>query len=631
MSQREIGSSRGSAGPQQGQRSGLRNGRGQRNWQLLADLEDRRELSEAWLKLSITMVSGVTQAVVLLREEQGEGFLPAAMWPEGATKLDSLGLAAQKALQAGQAVYLGAEDGGVEGRARIAHPLITHGKAWGVVVLELEARPEDHLRSIARGLQASCGWLQKLDPSLKVSTADDGDEGARMVLESVAVLAEKDSFKAAALGLATRLEKELECERVSVGFSTKLRVIVHAVSTSPQFVQKTNLVRSIESAMEEACDQETTVQHPVREDAPFVASIAHRAHARAYGHRSILTVPFDRNGEIVGAISLERPEGHWFTEDEVLAVEAIAALVGPSLHLAKLEERWIGSKVWGSVRGLVRGLLSERKRAVRFGVGAALASLLFLIFFQVDYRVSSDVFLEPKQQLLLSSPVQGYVQEAPARAGDLVKAGDLIYSLDETQLRLERDRLIGEELQAEKRHLQAMAVGTSAEVRILSARKEQLKAQRELADEQLSQMSVFAPHDGIIASGDLSQSIGSPLEKGQVVYSLAPLEDFRVVLEVPDSDIDECQVGQEGVIVLTSMPDREFAIKVERLTPVASAKEGLNYFRVEASLLGNSDSDLFRPGMEGVGKVAVGERGLLWTWTHSALDTIRLFIWKWTP
>ena len=145
--------------------------------------------------------------------------------------------------------------------------------------------------------------------------------------------------------------------------------------------------------------------------------------------------------------------------------------MGPGLHLAKLEERWIGSKVWGSTKDLVNGLLSERKRAARFGIGAALVSLLFLVFFQVDYRVSSDVFLEPKQQLLLSSPVQGYVQEAPARAGDLVKAGDLIYSLDETQLRLERDRLIGEELQAEKRHLQAMAVGTSAEVRILAARK----------------------------------------------------------------------------------------------------------------------------------------------------------------
>ena len=111
MSQREIGSSRGSAEPQQGLRSGMRNGRGQRNWQLLAELEDRHELSGAWLTLSLSMVSGVTQAVVLLREEQGEGFLPAAMWPEGATKLDSLGLAAQKALQAGQAVEGSFSDG----------------------------------------------------------------------------------------------------------------------------------------------------------------------------------------------------------------------------------------------------------------------------------------------------------------------------------------------------------------------------------------------------------------------------------------------------------------------------------------------------------------------------------------
>ena len=38
-----------------------------------------------------------------------------------------------------------------------------------------------------------------------------------------------------------------------------------------------------------------------------------------------------------------------------------------------------------------------------------------------------------------------------------------------------------------------------------------------------------------------------------------------------------------------------------------------------------------RPGMEGVGKVLVGERPLLWIWAHPLLDWLRLGWWRWLP
>jgi len=36
-----------------------------------------------------------------------------------------------------------------------------------------------------------------------------------------------------------------------------------------------------------------------------------------------------------------------------------------------------------------------------------------------------------------------------------------------------------------------------------------------------------------------------------------------------------------------------------------------------------------RPGMDGVAKVHVGERKLVWIWTHSLFDWLRLNIWSW--
>jgi hypothetical protein len=38
-----------------------------------------------------------------------------------------------------------------------------------------------------------------------------------------------------------------------------------------------------------------------------------------------------------------------------------------------------------------------------------------------------------------------------------------------------------------------------------------------------------------------------------------------------------------------------------------------------------------RPGMEGVAKVTVGTRRLLWIWTHRFLDTVSLALWRWLP
>ena len=48
-------------------------------------------------------------------------------------------------------------------------------------------------------------------------------------------------------------------------------------------------------------------------------------------------------------------------------------------------------------------------------------------------------------------------------------------------------------------------------------------------------------------------------------------------------------------------------------------------------ILGNTFHLWLRPGMEGVGKVSVGERKLIWIFTHSLFDWFRLWSWKWMP
>ncbi|UUZ54436.1 HlyD family secretion protein [Massilia sp. H-1] len=136
-----------------------------------------------------------------------------------------------------------------------------------------------------------------------------------------------------------------------------------------------------------------------------------------------------------------------------------------------------------------------------------------------------------------------------------------------------------------------------------------------------------APFDGVVVNGDLSQLLRFPVEQGKVLFEVAPLDVYRVVLNVDERDIDHVRSGQRGELALSGMPYEHLAFTVRQVTPVSTPQDGRNFFRVEAQL--DKASVRLRPGMEGIGKVDAGERKLIWIWTHGLIDWLRLTTWKW--
>jgi multidrug efflux pump subunit AcrA (membrane-fusion protein) len=149
-------------------------------------------------------------------------------------------------------------------------------------------------------------------------------------------------------------------------------------------------------------------------------------------------------------------------------------------------------------------------------------------------------------------------------------------------------------------------------------------------EEQLARTVMSAPFDGVIVRGDLTQSLGAPVERGQVLFEIAPLDGYRVALQVDERDIGHVVAGQRGELTIASMPGERLAIAVKSVTPVNTAREGRNYFKVEAALDADAGERL-RPGMQGVAKIHVDERKLVWIWTRSFTDWLRLWLWSWLP
>ena len=105
-------------------------------------------------------------------------------------------------------------------------------------------------------------------------------------------------------------------------------------------------------------------------------------------------------------------------------------------------------------------------------------------------------------------------------------------ALDDKDLQLERQKLTSEKDRHRREYRSAMADHERAQVAILSARIAQADAQIRLIDEQLGRMQIVAPLTGIVVSGDLSQSLDAPVERGEVLFEVAPLDAYRLVLQL---------------------------------------------------------------------------------------------------
>ena len=100
--------------------------------------------------------------------------------------------------------------------------------------------------------------------------------------------------------------------------------------------------------------------------------------------------------------------------------EAIAALAGPILDAQRREDRWLSAKVAEALHTQLGRLCGPRYVGRKLVVLALLALATFFAMFQADYRVAATTVLEPEVRRAVLAPFEGYIADAPRRAGELV-------------------------------------------------------------------------------------------------------------------------------------------------------------------------------------------------------------------
>jgi multidrug resistance efflux pump len=603
-------------------------------WRQFAGATTPREFCQSWLPLQCRQLKGIRCAMVLLGEPDSGPYTPVAVWPDAKLSMHHLTGAAQSALKERRGLLI---DTGLQPTPEnpspesyhIAYPIEISGVLHGVVVLGVDEGDKKEVQTIMRQLHWGAAWLEVLIRRSEAVKSARTTERLQKLFDLVAAAVEHERFDEAAMAFVNQMAIRLECDRVSIGFIKRNHVRVDILSHSAEFGKQTNLVRAIETAMEEAVDQNAVIVFPLPEDAEPVVARAHADLARQFDSGAICTLPLEDGDKYFGTLMLERPAERSFDPETVELCESLAMLVGPILNNRRIEERWLIRKALDSCVRQLKRLFGPRYLLRKLIVLLLAGLTVFFALFKVDYRVSAPTFIEGKVQRVVASPFDGYVKEAPARPGDVVQADEMLCVLDDRELKLERLKWVTEKEQLLKEYHAAMAEHDRSQISILRAKIDQADAQLTLIVEQLARTQVVAPFTGVVMSGDLSQSLGAPVERGQVLYEVTPLAEYRVIVEVDERDINEIKVGQPSELVLPSTADEVFPFVVEKITPVSIAREGRNYFRVEGRMPQNSTR--LRPGMEGIGKITIDRRKLIWVWTHAAVDWVRMQIWRWWP
>lgn len=485
--------------------------------------------------------------------------------------------------------------------------------------------------ALAEQLQMGGGWLDA-----RMSRQLAADAGAKLVrasaaMDIVAVASVQRRPKRAAAAVVNELAIRLRCDRVGLGLVHRNGLKLRALSHVASFQERGTVVDAVENAMEECLAQAAPLAFPALASTQSRISVAHRDLAGIGPEASsAMSVMLPGPDGPAGVLTFERKAGTPFDEQELALAEAAGALLGPVLWMQAANDRVVSGRIVDTVHDGVVSVLGPDKPSRKLMVVVGLLVVGVLSFAKGEYRVSARSVLEGEVQRAAVAPFDGFIVASSVRPGDVLKAGDLLAAFDDRDLILERARAWADAEKSRQKYNEAMAKHDRPNVAMLSAQVDQALAQLALADDKLKRSRIVSPIDGLVVAGDLSQMLGTPVERGKTLFEIAPLDQYRVVLRTDERDLRFVAIGQKGQLALAGRPDDRRSFTISRITAIAEAKDGRNEFRVEATLDEPPGTGL-RPGMEGIAKVETGSHHLIWVWSHGLIDWLRLTAWKWLP
>lgn len=472
-----------------------------------------------------------------------------------------------------------------------------------------------------------------------------GGVSPQLAMACIEQVARASGWTSAVQCLTSELAQSLGALRISLGWFVGRKLRILAISDSSSIAEGA-AIPELYQTMCELVHVAAAVRVS-RDDAQDAGHDAHQRLCQAQGLVSILSVPLLCEGRIRGVLVCERTmptsmldqppmpadegQAKSFSEEEQCWLQALAQTVSPvlMLHYRSVQpwyESWV---MWW--RALPIRLRDPSERNLRAVVGGSLAVSLYLMVWPFTEAVTADASLEAINQRVLEAPMDAYVQTMHVRPGDLVQRGAVLAQLSNDDLFGSIQTVAASVKQLRKNVSLALVSGQRSKISAAEDALKQNQMHLTLLQQKMQRLQIESPFDGIVIRTAKPNMLGERVLRGQWLFQLSPGLDWRVVLEVPEYQVSKVRKGQAAQLRLSSQPERQIPLVIEKIIPVAVTDGQQTTVKYEVQALpqglGAAIPGL-RPGLDGVVRIELSERPLLWRWAARSWNWLTMRWWS---
>lgn len=327
-----------------------------------------------------------------------------------------------------------------------------------------------------------------------------------------------------------------------------------------------------------------------------------------------LWCPLDTGrGTVLGGLLLARSQP-WTDGD----IQLMSMLAGAYAQAWLIADRLKPAPSW-----------KEGMRKRRRAVIAAAAIVAAAAVVPVRQSVLAPAEVVPMQPMLVRAPFEGVVDKVAVAPNAEVEEGQVLVSLDTTQLRTRlrvasKSREIAEAEYGQTAQQALADPSFKGKLALLQSKIAQQAAEVAFVEDQLRRAEMAAPAAGIAVFDDPNDWIGRPVAVGERIMTVADPRKVELEIQVPVADVATFDSGAEITFFPNVAPDQPaearltFASHASQPTP-----EGVLAHRFRARF---DSGDPLRLGLKGTAKIYGDRRPLLLWLLRRPLATVRQWL-----
>lgn len=337
---------------------------------------------------------------------------------------------------------------------------------------------------------------------------------------------------------------------------------------------------------------------------------------------------FSSTGYIISPLTLgDKQVGGWVFlwdrvdehfDEKARFVQAIGEQFGPFLHLLK-QGRPDGYKATVA-RLWKRAGASQKNFLTVLGI-IAVGALLF----PAKTKIAATTQVEPVVRRVIAAPFDATLRRTFVEAGDVVEESALLAELDGREIRAQLAEASANYSRASKEADRARDAGKIAESQMASLEAEAFLQQKQIAEEREVNLEIRSSIAGLVIQGDLERAEGAPLQQGDRLFEIAPIDELRIEIEIEEGQIARIREGMPVKLKFQAHPDETFEAEILTIPPRSEIRANANVFVCEARL--SNEDGLLRPGMKGKAKVVGNREIFIVSLMRPLVNAVRLKLW----